>query len=306
MSARALAARLSLVARHDIVNSDKDVPKRGPKRMNRSAYLFCSLIPIFCGMAGCSSGPAPQETKKAAAAPDRIQGKTQINLSEVTAADAALNAGGPSVYLWEGLRRYRLFFKSPVEIQPGHEYVAEGVYAQKAIDEIGDPDQGKNGYPLQSSCEKVVRKAWSNLPFDVTDAHATVLRASVKRRPARPVFLVTRITPVTSKDGDSAESKKDAGAKEKAIPEISVPAEKQRASLIEGPAVQPAPLWEPAGGMVRCKVIVDSQGKISELESATQLCEAVPWSQFRYQPPVQGGHPVTVKTEVEVRFDPRK
>jgi hypothetical protein len=32
----------------------------------------------------------------------------------------------------------------------------------------------------------------------------------------------------------------------------------------------------------------------------------VPWSQFRYQPPVQNGHPVKVSTEVEVRFDPRK
>jgi hypothetical protein len=198
--------------------------------------------------------------------------------------------------------------KTAVQIIPGKEYIAEGVYAQKAIDEIGDPDQGKNGYPLQSSCERVVRKAWSGLPFDVTDGHVSVLRARVKRYPARPVFLVTRLTPVTSKENgaDSADSKKDAEAKEKDIPEVSVAADKQRALLIEGPTVQTAPLWEPAGGTVRCKVIIGKEGKISELETGMQLCEAVPWSQFRYQPPVQGGHSVKVKTEVEVRFEPRK
>src|SRR5450759_2488001 len=37
-----------------------------------------------------------------------------------------------------------------------------------------------------------------------------------------------------------------------------------------------------------------------------QKPEIVPWSQYRYHPPVQGGHPVKVSTEVEVRFDPRK
>jgi hypothetical protein len=57
---------------------------------------------------------------------------------------------------------------------------------------------------------------------------------------------------------------------------------------------------------VSCKVVINSQGKVSELESGTQLCEAVPWSQFRYQPPVRGGRPVKVSTEVEVRFEPRK
>ena len=212
------------------------------------------------------------------------------------------------MYLWEGVRRYRLFLKTAVEVVPGKEYIAEGVYAQKAIDEIGDPDQGKNGYPLQSSCERVVRMAWSGLAFDVTDGHASVLRARVRRYPARPVFLVTRLTPVTSKESgaDSAEPKKDAEAEEKDIPEVSVAADKQRALLIEGPTVQTAPLWEPAGGTVRCKVVIDKEGKISELQTGAQLCEAVPWSQFRYQPPVQGGHPVKVKTEVEVRFEPRK
>jgi hypothetical protein len=93
---------------------------------------------------------------------------------------------------------------------------------------------------------------------------------------------------------------------EKNIPEVSVAADKQRAFLIAGSPVQAAPLWEPEGGTVSCKVVIGPEGKISELESAAQLCESVPWSQFRYQPPVQGGHPVKVKTEVVVRFEPRK
>jgi hypothetical protein len=212
------------------------------------------------------------------------------------------------VYLWEGARRYRLFLRTAAEVVHGDEYIAEGVYAQKAIDEIGDPDQGKNGYPLQSSCERVVTMAWSGLPFDAIDAQAAVLRGIVKRYPARAVFLVTRIRPVTATESGtaSAEPKKDAAVEEKNIPEVSVAGDKQRAFLIAGSPVQTAPLWEPTGGTVRCKVVIDPQGKISELESAAQLCETVPWSQFRYQPPVQGGHPVKVRTEVEVRFEPRK
>jgi len=212
------------------------------------------------------------------------------------------------VYLWVGARRYRLFLRTPVEVVHGDQYVAEGVYAQKTIDEIGDPDQGKNGYPLQTSCERVVTTAWSNLPFDAIDAQAAVLRAIVKRYPARPVFLVTRIRPVTaSKSGAaSAEPKKEAAVEEKNIPEVSVAGDKQRALLIEGSPVQTAPLWEPEGGTVSCKVVIDPEGKISELESTAQLCETVAWSKFRYKPTVQAGHPVKVKTEVEVRFDPRK
>jgi hypothetical protein len=130
----------------------------------------------------------------------------------------------------------------------------------------------------------------------------------VRRYPARPVFLVTRILPVKSKESgvDSAEQKKGAESEEKDIPEISVAAEKQQALLIEGPTVQSAPLWEPAGGTVRCKVLIDTDGRISELQTGMQLCETVPWSQFRYQPPVQRGRPVKVKTEVEVRFESRK
>ena len=75
---------------------------------------------------------------------------------------------------------------------------------------------------------------------------------------------------------------------------------------MEGPTVQTAPLWEPAGGTAHCKVVVDEEGKIAELDSGAQLCATVPWVQFRYQPTLKGGHPVRVNTEVEVRFAPRK
>jgi len=275
--------------------------------MSRNAYIFCFLVLTLAGLGGCSSKPAAKESKKAGAAPDKIQGKAQV-LAPSTSTDAALNAGGPSVYLWDGVRRYRLFVRTAVQVDHGKEYIAEGVCAQKAIDEIGDPDQGKNGYPLQSSCERVIRMAWSGLGFYEATEHGSVLRQLVKRYPARPVFLVTRLLPVTSKESgtDSARPKKGAEAEEQDIPEVSVAADKQRALLIEGPTVQTAPLWEPAGGTVRCKVVIDKEGKISELLTGAQLCESVPWSQFRYQPPVQGGRPVKVITEVEVRFEPRK
>ena len=62
-------------------------------------------------------------------------------MEESAAADAALNAGGPSVYLVEDMHHYRLFFKTAVEVAPGKEYIAEGVYAQKAIDEMGRSPQ---------------------------------------------------------------------------------------------------------------------------------------------------------------------
>jgi len=70
--------------------------------------------------------------------------------------------------------------------------------------------------------------------------------------------------------------------------------------------VQTAPLWAPDGGTVRCKLTINPDGKVGELETGIQLCEAAPWSEFKYQPPVQAGHPVKVHTEVEVRFEPRK
>jgi hypothetical protein len=141
--------------------------------------------------------------------------------------------------------------------------------------------------------------------MDVTDSYSSSLRVKVQRFPARPVFLVTKIEPVASA-GDAAKKKKEGGAVEKEAPKVSVPADKQRALLVEGPTVQTAPLWEPAGGTAHCKVVVDEEGKVTELDTGSQLCETVPWSQFRYQPTVKSGHPVRVNTEVEVRFDPRK
>jgi hypothetical protein len=224
-----------------------------------------------------------------------------VNLSETSALDAALNAGGPSVYLVDGLTRYRLFFEKPFEVEGGKRYTAEGIYAQKAIDAIGDPDQGKNGYPLTASCSRVIRMAWPGLAFDATDSYSSSLRAKVNRFPARPVFLVTAIQPVV----EDAKTKEPAGD-EKAAPSVSVPADKLRALLVEGPASLGAPLWEPSGGTAHCKVVIDEEGKVAELLSGAQLCEATPWSQFRYKPTLKGGHPVRVSSEVDVRFDPRK
>lgn len=269
--------------------------------MNRKTVNYCLLTLLFIALAGCSSTPP---AKKAETPLDKIQGKAQVQvLVQPSAADTALNAGGPSVYLWEGLRRYRLFLRTPVEVTAGKEYIAEGIYAQKLIDGIGDPDNGKNGYPLPASCEKVVTTAWPGLAFDVTDGHSSVLRATVSRYPARPVFLVVRLTPVESKDASGKAAKEN---EDEDLKEISVPAEKERTQMIEGPTVQPAPLWEPGGGTASCKVLIGKDGKIDSLETGAQLCEAVPWSKFRFQPPVQAGHPVKVRTEVEVRYEPRK
>jgi len=274
--------------------------------MNSKVRVFGFLALTLAALSGCSSAP-PADSKKAAVALDKIQGKAQVMAGSNGAADAALNAGGPSLYLWEGTQRYRLFLRTAVELIQGERYIAEGIYAQKAIDDIGDPDQGKNGYPLQASCQKVVTKVWHNLAMDELESDATALRTMVQRYPARPVFLVSRIQLVTSKEGGaSGESKSDAAAEEKNIPEVSVAEDKEKASLIEGPTVQTAPLWQPAGGTVHCNVLIGKEGKISDLETGMQLCESVPWSQFRYQPLIQKGHPVKVRTEVEVRFDPRK
>jgi hypothetical protein len=264
--------------------------------MTRNMCGFCFLVLTLAGLTGCSS---PPPAKQAAAAPDKIQGKALVLMNETTALDAAMNAGGPSVYLVDGMNRYRLFFNKPFTVENGKEYVAEGVYAQKAIDAIGDPDQGKNGYPLQPSCDRVVGMAWPGMAFDMTDSYSNSLRAKVKRFPARPVFLVTRI-----QAADSANPKKDSDSGD--APKVSVPAEQQRALLVDGPTTLTAPLWEPAGGTPRCKVVIDEEGKVAELNSGSQLCETVPWSQFHYKPTMKGGHPVRVETEVEVHFDPRK
>ena len=273
--------------------------------MNRNTFSFSFLAFTFAALCSCSSKAPVQQSGKAAAAPDKIQGKALV-LEDAEVTEAALNAGGPSVYLVDGLHRYRLVFKTAVEVVKEKEYVAEGVYAQRAIDEIGDPDQGKNGYPLATSCDRAVKMAWPGLQFDIADGYASALRAKLKRFPARAMFLVTKIEPVTPKNGTTAEPAADEEEKEKHIPEVAVPGDKQRAFLIEGPAAQTAPLWDPAGGTVNCKVVINPEGKISELETGKQLCEIVQWSQFRYKPTVQRGHTVRVKTEVEVRFEPRK
>jgi hypothetical protein len=273
--------------------------------MSDNARVFSCLALTLAVLSGCSSQPAANQSKKGAAL-DRVQGKAQFLAESSGAADASMNAGGPPVYLVDGLRRYRLFLRAPFEVIQGKEYLAEGIYAQKAIDEIGDPDMGKNGYPLQDSCERVVRMAWNNLSFDAIESTGSVVRTRVKRYPARPLFLVTRIQQVTEGAAASGEPKKDATAADENIPEVTVAADKQSAFLIEGPTVLTAPLWDPAGETVRCKLIINAEGKIAALETGIQLCESVPWSQFRYQPPMKGGHPVKVHTEVEVRFEPRQ
>jgi hypothetical protein len=273
--------------------------------MNRNARISCFLGFTLAVLSGCSSGPSASESKKAAPL-DRIQGKAQVLIETgISAADAALNAGGPTVYIWVGAHRYRLFMTKPADIVHGDQYVVEGIDAQKAIDKIGDPDNGKNGYPLQASCTQVVQMAWKDLAFDAVDAQAGVLRTRVQRYPARTVFLVASVRPATDADKSTATADSNAAADDKAK-EVAVPAEKQKALLIEGPTVQTAPLWDSAGETVHCKVVIGTDGKIADLDTGAQLCEAVPWGQFKYQPPVQAGKPVKVSTEVEIRFDARK
>jgi hypothetical protein len=268
--------------------------------MTRNKDAPCCAVLTLAALAGCSSEPP----KQASAPPDRIHGKALVVLNESTAQDAALNAGGPTVYLVDGLTRYRLFFNKAVEVEAGKEYTAEGVYAQKAIDAIGDAGQGKNGYPPASSCDRIVKTAWPGLAFDVTDSYSSSLRAKVNRFPARAVFLVTQLQPVIPSDADK--QKKDPDAARNEAPAVSVPADKQRALLVDGPTVLAAPLWEPDGGTARCKIVIDEEGQIAALNSGSQLCETVPWAQFHYKPTLKGGHPVKVSTEIEVRFDPKK
>lgn len=269
------------------------------RRMSRNTYIFSFLLVTLVALDGCSSSPSANEAKKAAVPIDRIQGKVDVVIDPPGTGDGALNAGGPSLYLWEGKKRYRLYSRKALELVGGNEYIVEGINAQKVIDDIGDPAQGKGGYPLAASCERVVKMAWKSLPFDEVDVKVSVLRNKIARYPARTVFLVTKVEAVPA---DAKKSEPE----EKELPTVAVPAAKQKASLIAGPTVQTAPLWDPTGATVSCKVIINGEGKISELETGAQLCEYVQWSQFSFKPLVQGGHPVNVKTEVEVRFDPRK
>ena len=86
--------------------------------MTRNTYVFSFLVLTLAGLAACSSEPNAKASK-AATAPDKIQGKAQILLDESTASDAAMNAGGPSVYLVDGLNRYRLFFNKAFQVEAG-------------------------------------------------------------------------------------------------------------------------------------------------------------------------------------------
>jgi len=277
--------------------------------MNRKWGISFSLVLTLAALCGCSSKPSANEAKKAARPLDKIIGKAQVLVESGGSMDSALNAGGASsIYLWQGMHRYRLFLRTPVDITHGAQYVAEGVYAQKAIDELGDPDQGANGYPLPSSCSKAVTMAWSNLAMDDIEAQASVLRTRVNRYPARPLFLVTRVRPATDDEIAKAagEAKKVNAAEGKKVPQVEIPWEKEHAALVNGQLTQTAPLWDPKGGTAQCKVVIDTDGTISDLETGMQLCESVEWSEFHFQPPVQAGHPVKVETEVELRFEPRK
>lgn len=273
--------------------------------MNRNT---CLLIPLFLALAsllGCSSKPPASEAKKTQIPLQKVQGTVRVVLDP---GDQTLNAGGQALYLWKGKRLYRLFTRRTLTLTDGSEYIVEGVNAQKAIDEIGDPAQGKQGYPLLSSCERVVKMAWSNLSFEEVDLKAGILRTRVARYPARTVLLVVKVEPapprLTNKASETAGS--EDAIDDESVPIVTVAADKQRASLIEGSPVQLAPLWEPAGATVSCKVIIGTKGKIAELDTGAQLCEAFDWDKLRYQPLLKAGKPVRVKTEVEVRFDPRK
>jgi hypothetical protein len=265
-----------------------------------------SLLVVALGaMIGCSSEPSAKEAKKAVVL-DKIVGKAQVTDESTGATDAALNAGGSSVYIWVGLRRYRLFFRTKADVVHGQHYVVEGIYAQKAIDEIGDPDQGKNGYPLQASCDQVVKMAWSKLAFDEVDTDSSLVRERVKRYPARPLFLVEQIRPATPEETAASPDLKKDDADDAKIPEIDVTADKQKALLIDGPTTQTSPMWDPSGQNVSCKVVIGPDGKIADLATGMQLCESVDWTKFSFKPTLQGGHPVKVRTEVAIRFDPKK
>jgi len=76
--------------------------------------------------------------------------------------------------------------------------------------------------------------------------------------------------------------------------------------MLEGPTTLTAPLWEPAGRKIQCKVVIDAKGEVSALETGAQLCEAAPWEKFRFKPMMQGARAVKVRTEIELTYEPRK
>ena len=271
--------------------------------MNRNVRIISiGLLSLtLAALSGCSSSPTADDAKKPAIPLQKIQGKVQLVQDASGAGDSSLNPGGPSVFFWEGKHRYRLFPRKSVTLTDGGEYIVEGVNAQKMIDEIGDPAQGKGGYPLLASCERVVKTAWSGMSFEDTDVKAGVLRARVGRYPARPIILVVKMDAVPQGD-----TKKEPADEEEDLPSVSVPADKQRAALTSGSLVLPAPLWEPAGGPTRCKVIISPEGKVAKLDTGAQLCELFNWDSLQFKPLIQGGKPVRVKSEVEITYEPRK
>ncbi len=116
--------------------------------MNRKARISTLLAIALVALGGCSSKPPASESKKAGPAVDTIQGQVRSYVDPTPAGDGDLNSGGPSLKLWQNKHLYRLFMRRKTELVANNYYVAEGINAQKAIDEIGDPDQGKTGYPL--------------------------------------------------------------------------------------------------------------------------------------------------------------
>jgi hypothetical protein len=274
--------------------------------MNQNTRSFSFLVLALAVLGGCSSEPSASDAKKKETPLLRVQGKVRTVPDMSGSGDGSLNAGGPALNLWKGKRLYRLFSRRGLELVDDTEYVVEGVLAQKVIEEIGDPANGKQGYPLLSSCQRVVKMAWGSLSFEEVDLKAGILRARVGRYPARNVLLIVKIQPVPKDSGKGSAATGDAAEDDESIPAVTVAADKQSASLLEGSLVQQAPLWDPAGATASCKVIIDTNGKIAELETGAQLCEAFDWDKLRYQPLVKGGKPVRVKTEVALRFEPRK
>lgn len=262
----------------------------------RNLCLPCLVALLLTGCSGGSSSSSTTGSQAANKAPvklDKIQGKVQLQM-QAAPSEAALNEGGPSVFLWEGVRRYRLYFKTRMDdVKPGEKYVAEGVWAQRVIDEIGDPDGGKNGYPLEASCQKVIKSVWPSQSFDSMDASVSTLKNAIKRYPARPVFLVTKFSPV-----EGAEKEK-----EDTTPEVNVPWDKQKAALKEGSLEQPAPLWAPDGGTAKCKIVIGKDGKVAELNSGNPMCEGMNWAQLSFTPAAKPGK---IATEVEVKFVAKK